>query len=149
MENKTLEPKLTRKERRSDAIKVNLRKSHPTLYRGIMWFAIFALAMAWNYFFRKPTFTPYGIPKEVIGGTFLFLGMTLVILLNVFRNLRLVRIVMALSSGFVLFWGISNTQQAFANTASFALPITLIYVAGRLMTDLIESPVNPMTRRKE
>lgn len=136
-------------KQRSDARRVNLRKTHPGLYRGIMLFSLFCLATSLNYFFSKPTFNPYGIPKESIGLVYLSISLVLLVLMNIFRNLKLVRITMALSSGFLVFWGISNTQQAFAQKASFALPILLVYIALSLIRDLLEPPVNPMTRRRD
>lgn len=134
-------------KQRSDAMGINIRKSHPGLYRGIMLFLFFCLATSLNYFFSKPTFNPYGIPKELIGLIYLSISLVLFVLLNLLRNLKLVRITLALSSGFLIFWGISNTQQGFAHKASFALPILLVYIALSLVNDLLQSSVNPMTRK--
>lgn len=128
--------------------KVIIRKSHPALYRAIMTFACMSFALAVNFWFSRPTFNPYGIPKEYIGVVFAMIGTSLIIFLNFFRDLRLVRITLAVSVSFMFFWGLSNAQQFFAGNASLQLPI--LYVAMSLLQIplLIEPPVNPMTEKK-
>lgn len=133
--------------RHEDAKKVNLRLTNPDMYKSVMLFVIFCISMTLNYWFSKPTFNPYGIQRPWIGLTFLIIGMALILLLNVFRNLKLVRITLAVAGGLLIFWGISNTQQSFAGKASFAFPILLFYVASIILKDLLQSPVNPMTRK--
>lgn len=131
----------------SDAKKVNLRLTHPGLYKSIMLFAVLTLAMAWNYFNYKPTFSPYNIEKEVIGSIFLSVGVVFLLLLNVFRNFKLLRTTEAIAAALLIFWAVINTKQAFEGKASFALPILLLYAAFTILKDLLEPPVNPMTRR--
>lgn len=146
-DNEDKKQPVSQKTRRSDAKKVNLRLTHPGMYRGILLFSFFCIATSLNYFFSRPTFNPYDIEKELIGLIYLSIGSTLLVLLNVFRNLKWLRIIIAVASGFLIFWAISNTQQSFAGKASFVLPILLLYIAFDLVKDLLEAPVNPMTRK--
>lgn len=108
-----------------------------------------SVALAVNFWTNTPTFNPYGIPKNIVGVVFCLLGVYLLVFLNVppLRNLRRVRFGLAVSLGWMLFWGISNTQQAFAGNASFQLPILLIALAIIHLPLLVEAPVNPMTQR--
>lgn len=128
--------------------RVNIRKSHPALYRAIMTFACMGVALAVNFWFSKPTFNPYGVPKEYIGIVFAVLGSGLIIFLNVFHNLRLVRMMLAASVSFTFFWGLSNAQQFFAGNASLQLPILYVAISLLQVPLLIEPPVNPMTEKR-
>lgn len=129
--------------------RVNIRRTHPALYRAIMTLSIMSVGLAVNFWTSTPTFTPYGIPKNLVGGIFALIGVYQLVFLNVFHDLRHVRLGLAVSLGWMLFWGISNTQQAFAGNASFQLPILLISIAVLHLPLLVEAPVNPMTRREE
>jgi hypothetical protein len=106
------------------------------------------LSLAVNFWFSKPTFNPYGWPKELIGTIFFVLGASQIVFLNVFRDLRMVRIALAVSISFMFFWGASNAQQFFAGKASLQLPILFITVSLLQIPLLLESPVNPMTEKK-
>lgn len=128
--------------------KLNIRKSHPTLYHSIMIIGLASVALGFNFWFSNPTFNPYGIDKNLIGLIFFLLGTSKLVLLNVIRNLRAVRIQMAVSIGWVLFWGLSNTQQFFVGNASLQLPIMYMTLALLQIPLLIESHVNPMTEKK-
>lgn len=133
----------------ADAVRtVNIRKSHPALYRAIMTFACMAVALAFNFWFSRPTFNPYGVPKEYIGIIFAVLGSSLLVFLNVFHNLRIVRLALAASVSFTFFWGLSNAQQFFAGNASLQLPILYVAISIWQIPLLIEPPVNPMTEKK-
>lgn len=127
---------------------INLRKSHPGLYRLIMTLCIMRVLLALNFWTSTPTFNPYDIPKNWIGVIFFVLGVSQLLFLNVIRNLRMVRMVMAFSAGFMLFWGLSNTQQSFAGNASWQLPILYVALAVVQVVLLIESPVNPMMEKR-
>lgn len=125
-----------------------IRKTHPGLYRSLMVFGATGVALGLNFLFSTPTFNPYGINKAVIGAVFMTLGVGQVAALNVFHNLRMVRIVLAVSLGVTFFWGLSNAQQFFAGRASLQLPILYVALALLQLPLLIESPVNPMTEKK-
>lgn len=129
--------------------KLNIRNSHPGLYHSIMTVSIASIALAANFWASNPTFNPYGIDKNLIGVVFAVLGVSQLVFLNLVRNLRMVRIGLAVSIGWMLFWGATNTQQFFAGNASLQLPILYVALAVLQIPLLIESPVNPMTRRRD
>lgn len=113
-----------------------------------MTFALVEVALALNFWLGPPpTFKPYGISAALVGAVFLLLGGLQLVFLNVFRDLRLVRIVLAVSIGFTFFWGVANTQQGFAGNASFQLPIMYLGMCFAQYPWLVEAPVNPMTER--
>lgn len=128
--------------------RVNIHESHPNLYFSIMTLGLMSIVLAINFWFSQPAFTPYGIHKNVVGVIFSVLGASQLVFLNVFRNLRMVRMTLAASISFMFFWGISNTQQFFNGNASLQLPILYIALSVLQIPLLIESPVNPMTRKK-
>lgn len=127
---------------------VIIRKSHPALYRSIMTIGVAGVLLALNLFFYTPTFRPLGIPFEAVGSAFLLIGTSLIVFLNLFHRLGLVRITLAISIAFMLFWGGINTIQVFDGRASFQLPILMLTLAAIQAPWLIESPINPMTEKR-
>lgn len=127
--------------------KVRIRSTHPALYRSILILVIMSMALAVNFWLSNPTFSPLGIPKNVVGGIFVLLGVSQFLFLNVFHNLRLVRLILAISLSWFCFWGLINTIQFFAGKASLQLPILYVFLAILHAPLLIEPPINPMTRR--
>lgn len=127
---------------------VNIRKAHPGLYRSIMIVAVMSVALAANFLLSKPTFNPYGWHKAYIGTIFAVLGASQFVFLNMFRDLRKVRFVLAVSIAWMFFWGGSNAQQFFNGKASLQLPIMYFAVCFLQIPLLIEAPVNPMTRKR-
>lgn len=129
--------------------KLRIRATHPALWRSIMIVCLASIALAVNFWFSNPTFNPYEIPKDNVGWIFFALGISQLFFLNVVHSLRMVRIGLATSLFWTLFWGASNTQQFFAGNASLQLPILYLAFAALQIPLLVESPVNPMTRRSE
>lgn len=127
---------------------VNIRKSHPTLYRSIMALALMRVALAFNFWFARPTFTPYGIHKNWAGIVFVALGLSQLVFLHLFRDVNKIRLVLALSGAVMLVWGLVNTQQFFAGNASLQLPILYVGIAALQLVLLLEPIVNPMSERK-
>lgn len=127
---------------------VIIRKSHPALYRSIMAVGVMGVLLGFNFWFYVPTFTPYGLSNVLIGCIFFLLGTSQLVFLNVFHRLTYVRSTLAVSIFFMLFWGLSNTQQVFAGNASFQLPILYLILAALQAPWLIESPINPMTEKR-
>lgn len=125
--------------------RVSMRKTHPNMYRVLMIIAIMSVALAVNLYSTTPTFNPYGISKTIIASIFLGIGISQIIFLNLWHNLKLVRLTTAVSVGFMMFWGLSNSQQSFAGKASFQLPILFIALATLQLFLLIEPVTNPMT----
>lgn len=148
MEN-SAPPSITKMRRKFDARTVNLRKTHPTLYSVMMRLGIGCVALGMNFFFTSPTFNPYDIPKELIGSIFLVLGVSQVVSINFYRNLKLARLTLATTASFIVFWGIGNSEQFFAGRSSLQLPIVYIILASVLIKFITEAPVNPMTQRNE
>lgn len=128
--------------------KVEIRKSHPALYRTLMVLAFMGVALGFNFWFSKPTFNPYNVPKDVIGIIFFMLGLTQVVFLNIVRDLRMVRLNLSISVSWTFFWGISNAQQFFAGNASLQLPILYVTLSIFQIPLLMEAVVNPMTEKK-
>lgn len=128
--------------------RVQISKTHPSLYRALMTLSIMYLALGVNFWYSNPTFNPYGINKDIIGVIFFWLGASLIVFLNILRDLRMVRIALAISISFMFFWGCSNAEQSFAGQASFQLPILYVAFSFLQIPLLTESPVNPMTEKK-
>lgn len=124
---------------------VSIRESHPNMYKLLMIIAVMFIALAVNLYFSKPTFRPYGIQKELIATVYLILGVGKIVFLNLHHNLKMVRLIMAIATGFMLFWGVSNTQQSFAGKASFQLPILFVTLALLNLALLLEPSSNPLT----
>jgi len=128
--------------------RVNLSKSHPALFHSIMVLSVASVALAFNFWLSRPVFNPYGWDKRIVGTVFAILGVSQLVFLNLVRDLRMVRLTLAVSISWMFFWGVSNSQQSFAGDASFQLPI--LYVTGAILQIplLIEAPVNPMTEKE-
>lgn len=127
--------------------KVYIRKTHPMLYHFLMAFACLWIGLSINFWYRTPTFNPIPVLFPIIA--FGVLGVALLIFLNVYRDLRLWRATLMVSVAWSLFWGVINSQQAFAGLASFQVPILFVFLAIGQILLLIESPVNPMTKKVE
>jgi hypothetical protein len=127
---------------------VNLRKSHPGLFHSILTVGCMGIAMALNFLLYRPTFNPYGVDKSIIGLVFAAIGLGQLVFLIGVRDLRLVRIMLAISISWMMFWGLSNTLQFFAGNASLQLPIMFVVVSILQVPLLLESPVNPFTEKK-
>lgn len=129
--------------------KVHLNKTHPSLYYAIMTLGVMNVCLALNFFFTTPTFNPYGIPKNYVGCVFALIGASQLFFLNIMRDLRAVRISLAVSISFMCFWGLSNTQQFFNGKSSLQLPILFLAISILQIPLLTEAPVNPTTRHKQ
>lgn len=127
---------------------LNLRKSHPGMFRSLTWFGIVQVAAGVNLWFSSPTFNPHNISKYVIASVYFVLGVSLLFFLNLRRDLRKIRLIVAISIAWSFFWGIANTQQFLNGNASLQLPIWIIGMTIAQIPWLVESPVNPMTEQK-
>lgn len=127
---------------------VNLRMVHPTMFRLLLWFSIAKVALAFNYWFARPTFMPYGTSKYVAGTVFIFLGVSQIVFLLLIRDLRKLRLLLALSGFTEFVWGAVNSQQFLAGKASLALPIYVVTVAIAQRIMLTDAPINPAASRE-
>lgn len=126
----------------------NLRKTHPNLWRSIMGLAVLNLALGVNFFAFTPTFFVWDQPNELWGSIFLALGISMIVFLNVYRRLRLVRITMALAVGYITFFGLGTMQPAFEGKGSLQLPLLYAGLVALQLPLLLEPFINPWTARR-
>lgn len=134
--------------RELDAKRVNLRKTHPTLYRTYMTFALISIGLGMNFLLTNPTFNPYHVNKAVIGSVFLSIGLSKLIFLNFFRNLSWVRVSLAINIAFMIFWGVGTSITFFQGKTSLQLFVLYVGLSTLELWLLQESPVNPMTKKE-
>lgn len=124
---------------------INLFKTHRNLYIALMVLAVMSVALGINFWLTTPTFQQLDIPKNFIGSMFLLLGVAQVIFLNIYQNLKLVRVTTAISAGFMLFWGAALTQTFFSGKTSLQLPIIYVALAILQLALLVEPSINPVS----
>lgn len=137
---------MSRKSRKAME-KVDIHKRHPNLYYMITVFCFLNIALGFNFYFSQPTFDPLHIHKNVIGTIFMVLGVSKLLFLNVSRNLKVLRALMAFGVGLLFFWGLANTQQFFAGKSSLQLPLLYLALSFLQFPMLIEPAVNPVTQK--
>lgn len=133
-----------------DFNKVNIRLTHPNLYYSLLVFAFINIGLGLNFIFANPTFNPYQIDKTVIGSIFLTLGLLKITFLQLFRHLRILRVVMTAEVIFMVFWGIGTTITFFQGRTSlqlFALYAGLSALEVFLLLEPIANPVSMTTKR--
>lgn len=128
---------------------VKVRLTHPSLYRTLMGYAVGFLALGTNFLVFTPTFLVYGQPNEVWAVIFLVLGAGLLCFLNCFRSLRLMRLTMAVSAVYLLFFALGTSQPFLDGAGSLQLPILYVLAAGLLFLMLYEPFINPWSARRE
>lgn len=124
---------------------INLRLTHPTLYRSVIVFAFISMGLGLNFWFTKPTFNPYGVDYRITGSVFLTLGVSKIVFLVWFRNLRLIRFNMACCAGFMMFWGIGTSVTYFTGHTSLQLFVLYSGLTLLQLFLLLEPYVNPLT----
>lgn len=127
---------------------VNIRMTHPNLYRSIMVFSFIYIGLGINFLVTTPTFNPYTIPYEIIGILFLMLGMFKIILLHFIRDLVWLRRVMAAEIIVSLWWGIGASITFFRGQTSLQLPILYAGLSLLEVFLLLEPFVNPLTQEE-
>lgn len=132
-----------------DLDSVNIRRTHPNLYKGITTFAVINIALALNFFYANPTFNPFGIDKNIVGAIFLTLGVGKLVFLNVHRSLRVVRFLMAVEIAFMVFWGVGSSITFFTGQTSLQLFVLYLGMAVNEIFLLLEPPANPVAGHKE
>lgn len=125
--------------------RVNLRLTNPTLYRHGLAFALVSVSLGLNFIFTKPTFNPYQIDKHLIGSIFLGLGIATLVCIMIVRNLKLIRLTMALGVAYMMFWGIGTSITFFTGKTSLQLFVLYMYIAVVQLCLLLEPFVNPLT----
>lgn len=127
-----------------DAVTVDIRKTHPNLWRMLMVVGVYYLADGGSYLYYTPTFNP--LHKTLVAGIYLTLGVAFMVTLNVWRHLTAVRATTAASVAWGLFWAVRNTPQVFAGHASMALPFALTVIALVQIPMLYEPATNPIVQ---
>lgn len=127
---------------------VDIRQSHPNLYRSIMVFSFIYIGLGLNFLLTTPTFNPYMIPYEFIGLLFLSLGMLKIVLLNLIRDLVWLRRIMAAEIIVSLWWGIGASITFFRGQTSLQLPILYAGLSLLEVFLLLEPFVNPLTQEE-
>jgi hypothetical protein len=118
---------------------VDLRETNPNLYRSLMTVAAIFVALGLNFFIFTPTFLQYGIPKSVLAAGFSGIGLLYFVVLNLRRNLWMVRVLLIISTTAMVFWGWGTTETAFAGESSFQLAILYWGLAG-IQVPLLKAP---------
>lgn len=126
---------------------IDIRRSHPSLFRVICVIGLICVGLGLNFLLASPTFNPYGFPKEVTGGIFLALGISKLFTILALRNLRILRINMALCMGFMLFWGFGTSITYFTGQTSLQLFVLYWGLTAIQLIMMLEPVVNPLTAK--
>lgn len=126
---------------------VNLRLTHPTLFKSALTFAFISIGLGLNFLFTKPTFNPFGIDKAIIGTIFFCLGMAKLVAITVIRRIRAIRITMALNSSWMVFWGFGTATTWITGQTSLQLFVLYMGIALSQVFWHREPFSNPLTTR--
>lgn len=126
---------------------VNLRKTHPNLYRLVMGIALMYVALGINFLVFTPTFFVWDQPNELWAAIFLGLGVGLIVFLNLIRRPHALQITMAVAVFYTLFFACGTMQPAFEGKGSAQLPILYVGLGVLVAVMLLEPVVNTWTRR--
>lgn len=126
-----------------------IRRTHPNLFRSITTFGIITIGLGLNFLLFKPAFNQYQLSK-VMGVVYLASGVALLVLLNLFRNLRVLRTVMAFTVISLFFYGGALAVYAYqTGRTSYQLPICYGGLTALLFLLLIEPASNPLNWRRK
>lgn len=123
----------------------HLRDTHPNLYRSMMTTGLIEFALGLNFLLTTPTFQQFGIHKNIIGTGFLLLGLAYVVFLNIYRSIRIARLLTVIGATFMVFWGVGTTETFFAGRSSLQLCILYFGLAALQVPLLLEPFLNPVT----
>lgn len=127
---------------------MDLRRTHPNLYGVYLVYGFLCIALGLNFLFLNPTFDPLDIPKQVPGGVFMALGVSVLTFLQVRRNATLLRVSMASLVAVLFFWCAALIFDFFRlGQTSLQLPITFLALAALGIPLTIEPAVNPVTSK--
>lgn len=128
---------------------IDIRKTHPALYRVIMLYALACFLLGINFWIFTPTFLVWDQPNELWGSIFILLSVAKVVFLNIHRSLKLVRVTMAFEVGYFMFFALGTSQPPIEGTGSFQLPIMYLWVAAIEYPLLVEPFINQLTARRD
>lgn len=135
---------------------INVRLTNPDLYLLTLLSVALALVLGLNFSLSAaglgipaPTFFIYDQSNYLWGGLFLALGASQLMFLHVFRNLRLIRALQAVSFTYCLCLGYGTTQPFYEGEGSLQLPA--FYAAwGVFQLRLLLMPfINPWSARRD
>jgi len=128
---------------------MNLRRSHPNLFKLYLVYALTCIALGVNFLFSTPAFDPIGISKQIPGVVFLALGLAQLVYLTVFRSAVGLRAVMALIIAAMFFWcGVLVADFFRLHQTSLQLPIVYLALGALGYPLMAEPPTNPTTSLK-
>lgn len=124
---------------------VNLRLTHPTLYLTALTFAFISVGLGLNFLLTKPTFNPFGIPKELTGSIFLALGCSELLSITFLKKLKIIRAGMSASAAWTMLWGIGTSITFF--TGQTSLQLFTLYAGLSILRVIwcLEPFLNPAT----
>lgn len=126
---------------------INVRRTHPTLYRMLMAIALVGIGLSINFFFLKPTFPIWGVPNIIWGGIFLVVSINSIVSLNFYRRLEWVRATMGISTAYFAIMAVGTTAPSWKGDASFQLPLVYALVVAFQFFLLKEPFLNPETAK--
>lgn len=127
--------------------RIQLRQTHPNLFRGSLAVALVFFALGMNIVVFKPTFDQYGLVRWVSGLFALFASVQLYALWA--KRLPTLRVSQAAIFFVALFWAGALTIFTFqTHKTSLALPICFYGLAVWQLLQLIEPASNPANEKK-
>jgi len=128
---------------------INVRRTHPALYRMVMATAVISIALGVNFLAFTPSFLVYDQRNELWAGIFLAIGLAKLVFLNVHRSLRLTRVTMGVAISYYALFGIGTMQPALEGRGSLQLPILYGGLVALLVFMLVEPFINPWTAKRD
>lgn len=101
-----------------------------------------------NLWASNPTFTPYNLNNDIVGGALFVVGLWLGIANNAVHSLPMVRLALKASAAVTGMWGLANTEQFREGQASLALPGLYVFLAIVCLLCLTEPALNPLTDQR-
>lgn len=128
---------------------IDIRKTHPNLYRGVMTLGVMDVLLAANFYWLNPTFEVYHVKNWIWATVFLALGASKLVFLNLYRDLRCVRIAMAFNVSFIIFFAIGTCEPWLDGEGSLQLPILYTGIAVSQLWLLVEPFIQPWTAKRD
>lgn len=128
---------------------IDVRKTHPNLYRMIMLLGGTCLLLGLNFLVLNPTFLIFNLPNQIWGISFLLIGTAKIVFLNISRKLVLVRLAMSFAVIYYMLLAIGTSQPFLEGTGSLQLPILYTCIAFIQFVLLLEPFINPWTARRD
>lgn len=125
--------------------RVNLRLTHPTLYRSALVFSLISVGLGLNFLLTKPTFNPFGIDKAITGSIFLMLGSFKLVSVVFIQSLKAIRASMAVCGAWMMLWGLGTSITFFTGQTSLQLFVLYSGLTTLQVLWCFEPFLNPAT----